>query len=122
MEELSHGGPASLSDTDKANILGYSNVNRLAGNLDADLFVIDHGINDFLWIQEREGDVASLLTPAVDTRNINTFYGGINTVIDYILSQNPRARILVIGFYEYVPEPLYCPDVIRLNGSRDRDG
>ena len=66
--------------------------------------------------------MASLLTPAVDTRNINTFYGGINTVIDYILSQNPRARILVIGFYEYVPEALYCPDVIRLNGSRDRDG
>ncbi|MDU7372831.1 MAG: hypothetical protein E7L08_20270, partial [Klebsiella michiganensis] len=94
------GGPASLSDTDKANILSYSYANRLSGNLDSDLFVIDHGINDYLWIQERGGDVASLLTPAVDTRNINTFYGGVNTVIDYILSQNPRARILVIGFYE----------------------
>lgn len=40
------------------------------------------------------------LQPPVETRDINTFYGGINTVIDYILSQNPRARILVIGFYE----------------------
>lgn len=99
-KSLVTGGPASLSDTDKANILGYSYVNRLAGNLDADLFVIDHGINDFLWIQERGGDVASLLTPAVDTRNINTFYGGMNVVIDYILSQNPRARILIVGFYE----------------------
>lgn len=99
-KSLVTGGPASLSDTDKANILSYSYANRLSGNLDSDLFVIDHGINDYLWIQERGGDVASLLTPAVDTRNINTFYGGMNTVIDYILSQNPRARILVIGFYE----------------------
>ncbi|HBZ1554224.1 TPA: hypothetical protein MJG32_29460 [Klebsiella pneumoniae] len=40
------------------------------------------------------------LQPPVETRDINTFYGGINTVIDYILSQNPRACILVIGFYE----------------------
>ncbi|HIF6831041.1 TPA: hypothetical protein ACX38L_005305, partial [Klebsiella pneumoniae] len=40
------------------------------------------------------------LQPPVETRDINTFYGGMNVVIDYILSQNPRARILLIGFYE----------------------
>ncbi|MFK9875352.1 hypothetical protein ACJEQ9_12510, partial [Klebsiella pneumoniae] len=95
-----NGGPATLSDSDKAAILSNSYENRLAGNLDADLFVIDHGINDYLWLEERGGDLSSLLTPPVETRDINTFYGGINTVIDYILSQNPRARILVIGFYE----------------------
>ncbi|MDV1148087.1 SGNH/GDSL hydrolase family protein [Klebsiella pneumoniae] len=99
-KSLLNGGPDALSDSDKAAILSYSYENRLAGNLDADLFVIDHGINDYLWLQERGGNVASLLTPAVDTRNINSFYGGMNVVIDYILSQNPRARILLIGFYE----------------------
>lgn len=95
-----NGGPATLSDSDKAAILSNSYENRLAGNLDADLFVIDHGINDYLWLEERGGDLSSLLTPPVETRDINTFYGGMNVVIDYILSQNPRARILLIGFYE----------------------
>ncbi|MDU6716723.1 MAG: hypothetical protein E6460_17470 [Klebsiella michiganensis] len=95
-----NGGPAILSDSDKAAILSNSYENRLAGNLDADLFVIDHGINDYLWLEERGGDLSSLLTPPVETRDINTFYGGMNVVIDYILSQNPRARILLIGFYE----------------------
>lgn len=95
-----NGGPATLSDSDKAAILSNSYENRLAGNLDADLFVIDHGINDYLWLEERGGDLSSLLAPPVETRDINTFYGGMNVVIDYILSQNPRARILLIGFYE----------------------
>ncbi|MBK5771904.1 hypothetical protein JKA52_28935, partial [Klebsiella pneumoniae] len=48
-----NGGPATLSDSDKAAILSNSYENRLAGNLDADLFVIDHGINDYLWLEER---------------------------------------------------------------------
>ena len=99
-KSLVNGGPATLSDSDKAAILSNSYENRLAGNLDADLFVIDHGINDYLWLEERGGDLSSLLTPPVETRDINTFYGGMNVVIDYILSQNPRARILLIGFYE----------------------
>ncbi|WP_425280113.1 hypothetical protein [Klebsiella quasipneumoniae] len=95
-----NGGPTTLSESDKTAILSNSYENRLAGNLDADLFVIDHGINDYLWLEERGGDLSSLLTPPVETRDINTFYGGMNVVIDYILSQNPRARILLIGFYE----------------------
>ena len=99
--KLAYNPPDVLTDEIKAKILDSSYENKLQrhlGNNRADLYVFDHGHNDWLWyLPEMAND---LTTMPENGRNKNYFLGGMNFLIDKILSDNPHARIVFIGHYE----------------------
>lgn len=57
-----------------------------------DLYIFDHGYND-----KNYGDMTTVPTDRLDR---SCFIGAMNFLIDKILSDNPKARILLIGHYE----------------------
>lgn len=59
---------------------------------DIDLFVIDHGHNDIIQALIPEEDL--------DSRDITTFVGAINTYISLIYQYKPHARIMFISDYD----------------------
>lgn len=85
-----------LTDDLKTEIRSSSYIYRLNGNLDADLYVIDQGYNDRY--AEYESDSVWHNIPN-DSRDKQTFIGAINFLVDYIRTNNPKARIVFIGHY-----------------------
>jgi hypothetical protein len=120
------GKPNVLDDPTKALWRGCSYENRLIPYLaSTDLFIFDHGHND--WSMNPGGgsdgalagpdggDMLYLpsaanppaypdpLTGADPTRDRSTFRGAMAFLIDKILAANPRARIAFVGHYEDSP-------------------
>jgi hypothetical protein len=61
-----------------------------------DLWVLDHGHNDRL-----DGNYEDYSTMPKDIYDRNYFLGAMNFIIKKILDFNPRARIVIIGHYDY---------------------
>lgn len=99
---LTNTPPDPLPSATADLFLDCSYENRLyrhltsQGGTSADLYVFDHGHNDNL---SSDTDEQYTSVP-VDSRDRNTFIGAVNFLIDEILKDNPRARILFIGHYE----------------------
>lgn len=98
---LGNNPPTTLDVSTQSYILATSYEQRLMPHLGdgkrADLYVFDHGHNDnLLW------DIAKdeLTTIPADPIDRTYFIGAINYLIQLILSDNPRARIVFIGHYE----------------------
>lgn len=86
-----------LNSQEVANLITYSgNIydllydNEMAFKLQPDLFVIDHGTNDFS---------VNMASVDVSTRDITTFFGAINTYIDLINFYAPRTQIAIVTDY-----------------------
>lgn len=94
--------PTTLSAPEQALFLDCSYENRLyrhltsKGGVSKDIYVFDHGHNDNL---SSDSDSQFTNVPA-NSRDRNTFIGSINSMIDEILKDNPRAKIVFIGHYE----------------------
>jgi len=88
--------PVTLSEAQQTAIRNSSYEVRLTPNLDADLFIIDHGIND-RYSGESDSDYYSVPTPF---NNRDFFVGAMNYIIEIILTSNPYAKIAIFGFYE----------------------
>ena len=58
---------------------------------DADYIIIKYGINDAKYL--RDGDVT---LGTIDSSDINTFYGAWNTVLSWIVTNRPKAKIGII--------------------------
>ena len=81
-----HGGDTIISQNDPSlsicdSILADSTVSTY------DYFVVNGGTNDFT------GDVT---IGTIDSSTTTTFYGALNAIMQYILTQNPKARIMLI--------------------------
>ncbi len=106
MFDPASGPPATLSIGEADYIRETSWEVKLNRNLDGDLFVFDHGYND--WFANRYGTSAGgtsggngdMLYVPSNTRDRGTFIGAMNFLIDKILAHNPRARIAFISHYE----------------------
>lgn len=107
-QPLLKNAPSALTEAEKALILSYSYENIFAGNLDADLIVIDHGVNDREWLLDLGLSVDLMKSGAVSTRDINYFYGGMNTILDHIFNNNVYAKVAMIGFFENTLRPELC--------------
>lgn len=92
-------------------ILDYSYEARLTPYLDRDVIIFDHGHNDSSASVGGHDDGDLLVIPGVDvtvdalgnsvgTRDRRWFIGAMNYLIDVILSNNPKARIVLVGHYE----------------------
>ncbi len=100
------GPPATLSIGEADYIRETSWEVKLNRNLDADLFVFDHGYND--WFANRFGTSAGatsggngdMLYLPGNTRDRGTYLGAMNFLIDKILQHNPRARIAFVSHFE----------------------
>lgn len=91
--------PSSLSDDDKALILSCSYENRLLPYLDStDLFVFDHGHND---LADSGTHAYDSLVATHGTKNLYSYVGAMNFLVDIIKTNNPRARIVQISEYDY---------------------
>ena len=81
----------------KQEILSFSFENKLIknhlGNNRKDLYIIDHGHNDYWW----ENDA---MTQPEDIYDRTTVLGSYNFIIKTILEDNPKARIIISGHYE----------------------
>lgn len=91
--------PTTLSADDKALILGCSYENRLLPYLNTtDLFVFDHGHND-------KADTGNHSYDAVKTKygekNLYSYVGAMNWIMDLIKTNNPRAKVIQISEYDY---------------------
>lgn len=105
--------PDILADADKEFFKDCSYERRLfrhlssKGGTDADLYVFDHGYNDaYMNLTESTGrdTKEQFTTVPADSRNRNTFIGSINYLIDIILENNPRSKIVFIGHYTKQPK------------------
>ena len=79
---------------------------------DVDLFIFDHGHNDSL----READ----LSVDIDSNDITTFFGAMNTYISLIYQYKPQARICVISDYANYNsdnKTIECQEKLALNWS-----
>lgn len=91
--------PTTLTEDDKALILGCSYENRLLPHLNTtDLFVFDHGHND-------KADTGNHSYDAVKTKygekNLYSYVGAMNWIMDLIKTNNPRAEVIQISEYDY---------------------
>jgi len=99
---LTNTPPAALDSGTQALFLDCSYENRLyrhltsKGGVSKDLYIFDHGHNDNLGF---DSDAQFINVPA-SSRDRNTFIGSVNVMIDEILKDNPRAKIVFIGHYE----------------------
>ncbi|MBB3995315.1 hypothetical protein GGR95_002970 [Sulfitobacter undariae] len=88
--------PVTLEPSDLAEMQDYSYEKRLIerhlGENRRDVYFFDHGHNDRA--------VDDIVTAGADTRNRFTYLGAINFLIDLILNDNPKAKIIFIGHYE----------------------
>jgi len=98
---LTGGVPATLSGDQETAIRNSSYEIKLVPNLDAELFVIDHGVND-RYAGETEENFKTI--PAT-YNNRDYFIGAMNYIIEVILTANPRAKIAIFGFYENTSIP-----------------
>nr|DAG93693.1 MAG TPA: hypothetical protein [Crassvirales sp.] len=94
--------PNVLTDEMKELIRNCSYEKKLIPYLDGtytqpDIFVIDHGFND--WINPLGGDFVADQLPE-DVFDRNTYIGAINFLIKTIYKYVPRAKIVIIGHYE----------------------
>ena len=112
--KFSNNPPEVLTETMKGYIRDCSYENRLMRHIGdgkrADLYVFDHGFNDFL-------DGSDLDTVPHDIKDRKTFIGAMNFLIDIILKDNPRARIILIGHYENQFRPLVASTQIKIAES-----
>ena len=82
--------PSTLSDKDKQFILSCSYENRILPRLtNNDIWVFDHGFNDFM------GD--ENLYDEKDSTSTFTFKGACNFIFNEILSKQPKSSIYMIG-------------------------
>lgn len=90
------GAPATLTDADKAFIRSCSYESRinkyLTSDNSPDIWVFDHGINDYMGSEEQYSES--------DPYNTFTFQGGYNFLINLIKQYNPKAQIILISNYE----------------------
>ena len=99
--KLTYNPPDTLTDEIKTKILDSSYENKLLrhlGNNRADLYVFDHGHND--WLEYLPEMADGLMTMPKDLFNRNYYFGGMYFLINKILADNPHARIVFIGHYE----------------------
>lgn len=76
---------------------------HLAPNAAVDLIVIDHGPND---LHVPLGDqTTDIDTAGIGTRDRGTLIGGINAIMDYIRSKNPRQHVAFAEHYEDQRDP-----------------
>jgi len=77
------------------DISAYTNVPSASGATDY-TFCVKFGFNDY--VQEQiDGTRAGVVS--ISTRNINTFIGATNTVIDYLIAAKPRAKFAFISHF-----------------------
>ena len=95
--------PTSWTEDDTAKLLSYSYEARLDPYLTddtfPDLFVFNHGYNDVT----STSDDLGLYDSMMDTEgrhNPYTFRGGMNFLIDRILTFKPQAQIVIVGEYD----------------------
>lgn len=93
-----YDAPAKLSEEEKDIIIGSSYENKLLPYLNGtfpmpDLFVIDHGYNDYYGNDD-------IKTFPADPYDREYFIGAVNRFIKTILEVNPKAKIVIIGHYE----------------------
>jgi hypothetical protein len=67
---------------------------KVFNHLDADVFVFNFDYNDY------STDATDFDIMPADPFNRNTFIGSHNYVISKLLEKNPKARIIIFGFYE----------------------
>ena len=98
-----YGWNVNLDDTHKQYIRNCSYERKLTKYLTGgsvgrcDLYVFDHGHNDCLtW---NEGIDEMSVIPS-DKKDRTYFIGAMNFLIDLILKDNPKAKIVFIGHYE----------------------
>lgn len=88
--------PSSLSDNQKNEILSYSYENRVKKYVDGtkkcDLIVIEHGHNDM--------DSDNFTTDLTGENGMFSYSGCMNFLIKYILSFNPKIRIVILSHYD----------------------
>jgi hypothetical protein len=104
------GTVAELTAAGQATTGSYETL--LTDNLDADLFVFDHGHNDQNQMEAYKTN--GVLNP-IDGTNIydkKWMVGGLNHVIKAIYTENPLARIAIVN--EYRGEPFDNKDANRL--------
>lgn len=96
------GKPVSLDAATQANWRASSYETKLIPNLDADVFVFDHGHNDAAFAPggTSGNELMDRVNADIATRDRTTFHGAINYLIDLILASNPRAQIVFCGHYE----------------------
>ncbi|WP_438447414.1 hypothetical protein [Gorillibacterium sp. sgz5001074] len=100
--KLTGSPPTTLSETEMTKIRNCSYENKLVANhlgegKRADLYVFDHGHNDnWFWNATKD----ELKVSPTDQKDRTYFIGAMNFLIDLILKDNPRARILFVGHYE----------------------
>lgn len=94
---LGSNAPTTLSAAQKSQALACSYENKLVANhLGAnrkDVYVFDNPYND----RAMSKDVT---TAGIGSRDRLTYLGAINFLIDLIMADNPKARIVFVGHYE----------------------
>ncbi|WP_288995196.1 hypothetical protein [uncultured Gemmobacter sp.] len=88
-------------------------VERHLGANRRDLYVFDHGHNDRLPVDD-------IATAGAGSRDRFTFLGGINYLIDLILDDNPKAKIMFVGHYENARKASISEAQIAAAEYRDR--
>lgn len=87
--------PVTLTTEQQNAILNSSYQVKITPNLNADLFVFDHGFNDLWW-----DSTSAVETIPPNTRDRGYMIGAFNYLVDYILTNRPFARIILIGHHE----------------------
>ena len=99
--EFFRNHPATLSNDDKDFIRSCSYENKLDHYLttatEPDLWVFDHGYNDYLG---SEADYSES-----DPYSTFTYQGAMNFLINRIKKYNPHAKIIIIGHYDKQRSP-----------------
>lgn len=95
--------PETITNEEKTRYLNSSYDNLLKPYLlpdsDIDIFVIDHGYNDYISKLGQEAE--SEITRLPEKRGDRTYFiGAYQFIIDLIMKERPDAKILLIGFYE----------------------
>lgn len=99
--DLTDSPPASLDAAAQAVIRNSSYEVKLTPYLNYDLFIFDHGINDVITAESTDDYKAVPST----FNNRDYFVGAMNYLIDIILTNNPKAKIAIFGFYENTAKP-----------------
>lgn len=98
-----YGWDATLNDIDKEYIRNCSYERKLDKYLSGgsvgrvDLYVFDHGFNDALFHNETIDELETIPTDKYDR---TYFIGAMNFLINRILTDNPKAKIVFIQHYQ----------------------
>lgn len=99
--------PDTLSEELKSDFVEWSWETKLNRHLGegrrADLYIFDHGHNDYFSYLKEPADLETIPENFADRRY---FIGAMNFLLQKILADNPRARICFIGHYENQKKPV----------------